>query len=63
MTRGADDLYATVPEPVFPGQEGVHLVLDTGAAKTMAPPPGVKAPGAPASARPASRSARTSANA
>lgn len=44
MTRGEDDLYATMPTPVMAGQEGVHLVLKKGAPKTIPAPEGVKAP-------------------
>ncbi|MEQ9496829.1 MAG: hypothetical protein RIT81_08220 [Deltaproteobacteria bacterium] len=44
MTRGEDDLYATIPEPVKTGTEGQHLVLKKGIAKPVPAPPGAKAP-------------------
>lgn len=38
MTRGEDDLYAHLVDPVNPGQEGVHLTLKKGAPKTIGAP-------------------------
>lgn len=58
MTRGEDDLYAAVAQPVLPGQEGVHLVLKKGAPKTMKAPPGVKAPTQAPGRGPASKPAK-----
>ncbi len=58
MTRGEDDLYASVAQPVKPGQEGVHLVLKKGAPKTMKAPAGVKAPTRAPGRKPASQPAK-----
>lgn len=58
MTRGDDDLYATVAEPVKAGTEGNHLVLKKGMKEPVPAPPGAKAPPAPpvaAPVRPASQ--------
>lgn len=61
MTRGKDDLYATIPTPVITGADGAHLILKAGAPGTMKAPPGAKAPPkgpAPKAVKPSSQPAQ-----